>query len=96
MKMILLAYCEAADEDMIASLKKAGVRGYTKFTQVLGEGTETNPRLGTQCWPGRNNVLAIAIDEEAFPVVMSKIRTMKARYPKAGIKAFVLPVEDVI
>ena len=96
MKMVLVAYCEAADYDIIESLKRSGMKGYTKFTEVLGEGVETNPRLGTQCWPGKNNFLAIAVDDNDFPVVISRIKTLKARHPKAGIKAFVLPMEDVI
>lgn len=55
MKMVLIAYCEAADYEVNEAIKEAGIKGYTKFTEVLGTGTETQPRIGTQCWPGEND-----------------------------------------
>ena len=48
MKMVLIAYSEAADYDLIGAIKAAGVTGYTKFTEVLGEGTETEHGLQVQ------------------------------------------------
>lgn len=39
MKMVLIAYCEAADYEIIEAIKEAGIRGYTKFTEVFGGGT---------------------------------------------------------
>jgi nitrogen regulatory protein PII len=96
MKMVLIAYCEAADYDVINVLRKAGIKGYTKFTEVFGEGTETQPRLGTQCWPGKNNFLAIAIEGEELESLIATIKEMKKRHPRAGIKAFVMPVDESI
>lgn len=37
--MVLIAYCEAADYEIIEAIKEAGIRGYTKFTEVFGGGT---------------------------------------------------------
>lgn len=96
MKMVLVAYCEAADYDVIDVLKKAGIKGYTKFTEVFGEGKETQPRLGTQCWPGKNNFLAIAIEDEELDALVATIREIKKRHPRAGIKAFIMPLEVMI
>ena len=96
MKMVLIAYCEAIDYDVIETLKKAGISGYTKFTEVLGEGTETQPRLGTQCWPGKNNFLAIAVEDDQYETLISTIKDMKKSHPRAGIKAFVMPMEEMI
>lgn len=53
MKMLLLAYCEAADYDLITTLRKAGIKGDTKFTEVFGEGKETQPRLEHNAGPER-------------------------------------------
>ena len=63
MKMFLIVYCDAADEDVIDTFKKSGVRGYTKMREVRGEGTDTVPKLGTHCWPGKNHALFIAADD---------------------------------
>ena len=96
MKMVLIAYCEAADYEIIAAIKEAGIKGYTKFTEVLGEGAETQPRLGTQCWPGKNNFLAIAVEEKELETLISTLKELKRRHRKAGIKVFVTPVDEVI
>ena len=63
MKMFVIIYSDAADEDVIAALKEAGVHGYTKTVEVRGEGTDTEPKLGTHCWPGKNNMLMMAVYE---------------------------------
>ena len=64
MKMFLIIYCEAADEEVVGALKEAGIHGYTKMVEARGEGTETEPKLGTHCWPGKNNILLMAVADE--------------------------------
>ena len=95
MKMVLIAYSEAADYDLIGAIKAAGVTGYTKFTEVLGEATETEPHMGTQCWPGRNNFLAIAVEDKKVEHLISTVKEMKEKHPKAGVKAFIMPMEGI-
>ncbi len=96
MKMVLIAYCEAADYEIVRAIKETGIRGYTKFEEALGEGTETQPRLGTHCWPGKNNVLAIAAEEGEVTSILQRVRGLKEEYPRAGIRAFVLPLEQMV
>jgi len=31
MKMALIAYCEAADTEIVKAIKETGIKGYTKF-----------------------------------------------------------------
>ncbi|MDI6725757.1 MAG: hypothetical protein QMD32_02250 [Smithellaceae bacterium] len=95
MKMFLIIYCEAADEEVIAALKEAGVRGYTKMVEARGEGTETEPKLGTHFWPGRNNVLLTAVADEAIARLDARLRELKQENPRAGVRSFVLPMEDI-
>jgi hypothetical protein len=94
MKMFLIIYCEAADEDVIAALKEAGVRGYTKMVEARGEGTETEPKLGTHCWPGKNNVLFMALPDGEIPGLTERIRRLKRDHPRAGVRSFLLPMEE--
>ena len=95
MKMFLLIYCEAADEAVIATLKEAGVRGYTKMVEACGEGTETEPKLGTHIWPGRNNVIFMAVADEAISRLDARIRELKQEHPRAGVRSFLLPMEEL-
>jgi hypothetical protein len=95
MKMFLLIYCEAADEAVIAALKEAGVRGYTKMVEARGEGTETEPKLGTHIWPGKNNVLLMAVADEAITSLDARLRKLKQENPRAGVRSFLLPMEEM-
>jgi len=95
MKMFLIIYCEAADEDVIAALKEAGVRGYTKMVEARGEGTETEPKLGTHFWPGKNNVLLMAVADEEIARLDAKLRELKRTHPRSGVRSFLLPMEEL-
>lgn len=94
MKMFLIIYCEAADEDVIAALKEAGIRGYTKMVEARGEGTETEPKLGTHCWPGRNNILFMALPDDEISRITERVRKLKREHPRAGVRSFLLPLEE--
>ena len=96
MKMFFIIYSQAADDDVMVALKQAGIRAYTKMQEVRGEGTETEPKLGTHFWPGTNNVLLIAVSEHEAPIVTDFIKKCKKEHPKSGIKGFVLPMEEQV
>lgn len=96
MKMVFIAYCDAADYIVIEAIKEAGIKAYTKFTEVIGEGTETPPKLGTHYWPGKNDFLAIAVEDEELKTLIPAVKEAKKRDPQAGIKIFVMPMDEVI
>jgi len=94
MKMLLVVYSQAADYDVIANLKQAGVRCYTKMEGVRGEGTDTEPKLGTHTWPGGNNVLLIAVENEKVDQIMETIMQTQKEHPRAGVKTFIIPIVE--
>jgi len=96
MKMFVVVYSRAADYDVLRQIKKTGIQGYTKITEASGEGVDTEPKLGTHTWPGANNVLYIAVQDEEVPLVSGAIRQLKVSHPRAGVKGFVLPLEEVV
>ncbi len=94
--MLIVVYSDAIDETIMTAFKEADVKGYTKWRETLGEGNETEPKLGTHYWPGRNNVLAVVLEDEKVSHVKDIIKELKTKYPKSGIKTFILQVEDTI
>jgi hypothetical protein len=94
MKMFLIIYCEAADEEVIAALKEAGIHGYTKMVEARGEGTETEPKLGTHCWPGKNNVMFMVVADSEVARINERIHWLKEEYPRSGVRSFLLPMEE--
>ncbi len=95
MKMVLAAYNEAVDDEMMRVLSDAGVESYTKWTKVLGRGEASGPHLATHVWPKANNVLAICVDDDRADDLMDRIRELREEVRHEGVKAFVLPVEAV-
>jgi hypothetical protein len=96
MKLLIIVYSDALDETIMMAFKEADVKGYTKWKETFGEGNETEPKLGTHYWPGRNNVLAVVLEDEKVPIITDIIRGLKSKYPKSGIKTFILRVEETI
>ncbi len=96
MKMFLIVYCDAADEDVIDTFKKGGIRAYTKMSEARGEGTDTVPKLGTHCWPGKNNALIIAASDDEVGRIKEAILEIRKNHPRSGVKGFILPMEESV
>ena len=96
MKMYLIVYSKAADYDVIDRIKKAGICCYTKMEEVRGEGAESEPKLGTHTWPGENNMLFIGVTDMEVGTITGLIRELKNDHPRAGIRGFILPLEEII
>lgn len=96
MKMFFVIYAEASDESVTKAFKKAGFKSYTKMHGATGEGEESEPKLGTHYWPGRNNTLLIAVPDEKIAELLDLVRGLKVEQPRAGLRAFTLPLEECI
>jgi len=94
MKLVLIAYNEAIDEEVMGILNANGIQGYTKWTKVLGRGRTSGPHLSTHVWPKANNVLAVCVEEELVGKVVEGVRALRKTVGREGIKAFVVPIED--
>lgn len=93
MKAILMFYNAAIESMVINCMKECRLESYTKFPGIHGAGKSAGPRLDTHVWPGVNNGLFIVTGEENVSSMMEKIRELKEKHPKEGVKAFLLPVE---
>jgi hypothetical protein len=94
MKMFYVIYAEASDEYIIAAFKEAGFKAYTKMGGLMGEGEETEPKLGTHYWPGNNNALLLAVSDEKIKPLCDLVRKLKVDHPRAGLRAFTFPLEE--
>jgi nitrogen regulatory protein PII len=95
MKMVLIAYNEALDEEVMTAMETAGLENYTKWTKVHGKGAASGPHLATHVWPKANNVLAVAAEDDRVAALLAEIRSLRADLGHEGVKAFVLPVDEI-
>jgi nitrogen regulatory protein PII len=95
MKLIMICYNEAIDDEITELLQQADVKGYTKWTKVLGKGQTSEPHLLSHIWPKANNVIAIAVEENVAKIILEKVRDTKAKAGTVGLKAFMWEIEDI-
>ncbi len=95
MKMIMIVYSEAVDEEAMAMLKTKVQAEYTKWTGVLGWGQHSEPHLLTHVWPKANNILMICVEDQKAGAIMDGVRELRQTLGNEGVKAFSMPVDDI-
>ena len=93
MKLVIIAYGEALDREVLGVVAGAGAENYTKWTRVQGKGTGSGPHLGSPVWPKHNNVVAVAVDDAQAARILEGVRELRSRPDNIGVKAFVVPIE---
>ncbi len=95
MKLVMIMYNEAIDQEVEHILEQNGVEGFTKWTKVFGKGRAGGPHLGTHIWPKANNVIVAATEEETADKIIQGIRKLRKRSAQEGVKAFTWEIEEV-
>jgi hypothetical protein len=95
MKMAMISYNEAIDEEVMEVLERCAMKNYTKITGIFGKGTASGTHLGNDIWPGRNNLLYAACDDNQAKQLLACVRELRKNLNQEGIKAFILPLEEV-
>jgi len=95
MKMVMITYNEAIDNEVMEVLESCSLKNYTKITGVFGCGASSGTHLGTDIWPGLNNILYVACEEAAAKKIMAAIRQLRKSLGAEGIKAFLMPLEEI-
>jgi len=95
MKMVMISYNEAIDNEVMEVLGSCALKNYTKITAVFGKGKTSGAHLGDDIWPGRNNILYVACQDSEARQLVSCVKELRKRLGKEGIKAFVMPIEEI-
>ena len=97
MKALFIVYNQAYNQEIAEHLEKLGQRGYTVWQEVGGRGSvDGEPHLGSHAWPTQNHALLSVMDDDTAENVMSKMRELDASNPALGLRAYALPVADVL
>jgi hypothetical protein len=88
----LIANCSVENEIIEALEKNIPDFYYTLLPQIHGRG-KTKYRLGTTTWPELNFLLISYLDDMAALKARAAIQSVKERFPKEGIKLFIIEAE---
>ena len=95
MKMVMAVYNIGVDDEIMAAMDEMGVTCFTKTPRVVGTGKTTGPRLDNSVWPGANTMALFVLADERAQAVMKAFDHLRATIgKKAGVKAFLLNVEQ--
>ncbi len=95
LKMVMITYNEAIDAEVMEVLENCGLQNYTKVMGVFGKGATSGTHLGNDIWPGRNNILYVACEQQQAQKILACVKELRKKLGKEGLKAFVLPIEEI-
>jgi hypothetical protein len=76
-------------------LENCGLKNYTKIGGTSGRGTSSGTHLGTDIWPGLNNILFAAGPDDNALKVLAAVKELRQSLGKEGIKAFVWQLDEM-
>jgi nitrogen regulatory protein PII len=89
MKAIMIVYNQAHTEKVEYMLEKLGIKGYTLWENVHGQGSSSGvPHLGTHTWPEINKSLLTVIDDDMVDRLLDTVKKIDVINEQVGIRAF--------
>ncbi|HPB68393.1 MAG TPA: hypothetical protein PLT76_09690 [Candidatus Omnitrophota bacterium] len=95
LKMVMLVFNEAVELEILEVLEQCGVKNYTKIPETYGRGTTSGGHEGNDIWPGRNTIFYVACPEENAKKMLDAVRGLRKTLGEEGVKAFLLPLEEL-
>ncbi len=95
MMMVMIAYNEAIDDEVMEVLEGCALKNYTKIKGAFGRGATSGTHLGDDIWPGRNNILYAACQDNEAKQLVSCVKEMRKKLGREGIKAFVWSLHEI-
>ncbi|HPD94910.1 MAG: hypothetical protein H6537_09870 [Bacteroidales bacterium] len=97
MKAVFIAYNQALTEKVDDALKVAGIKGFSKWSDMLGAGSnQGEPHLGSHTWPAMNSGILAIVDDSKEDELLSHIKKIERVAGEQGIHAFVWSIEKMI
>jgi len=96
MKMLVLVGPEGREDDLRRLIENHEVHAYSEFRGVLGKGA-TGRHMGTPVFPGKSVMVFTVVQDPKLKELRAAVEAFrKTLYPEEGVRAFVLPVEEML
>jgi nitrogen regulatory protein PII len=90
MKLILIIFDSDKEDKINEILTEARVTGFTTWGPVHGKGKHSDPRMGSQVWPGDNRIIMAAVPDETAAILRKTLLSHTEAGNEKGIKVFEL------
>ncbi|EKD32325.1 MAG: hypothetical protein ACD_77C00120G0014 [uncultured bacterium] len=97
MKAVMIVFNQANNSLVQQALDKCNVRGFTKWADVQGRGSNKGePHFGTHAWPSINMAVMAVVEPEILTILLSELKEINSSAEKQGLRAFVWEAESAI
>lgn len=97
MKAIFISYGQAYNEEIVEILEQAGQRGFTRWEDIEGRGSETGiPHYGNHAWPSMNNAILTIVEDSKVSSILEALRRKDQASKDLGLRAFVWDIEQTV
>ena len=97
MKAIFISYGQAYNEEIVEILEQAGQRGFTRWEDIEGRGSETGiPHYGNHAWPSMNNAILTIVEDSKVNSILEALRRKDQASKDLGLRAFVWDIEQTV
>lgn len=94
MKAIFIVYNQAHTEKVEYIFEKLNIRGFTRWTDLTGRGSETGvPHMNTHTWPEQNTARLTVVEDDMVEAVLDAVRKMDEVNKEVGVRAFAWNIE---
>ena len=90
MKLIMIIFDsdkEGVIHDILADKK---ITGFTTWGPVHGKGKQSDPRMGSQVWPGDNRIIITVIQDDIADTLRATLQSHPDTLRGNGVKVFEL------
>lgn len=95
MKAVMIIHNQGISEEVMESLQRLKIRGFTRWNNVQGRGSDTGePHMGSHVWPSLNSALLTIIPDEKVASLLAAMQTIDESAEQEGLRMFVWPVEE--
>ena len=96
MKAVFIVYNQAQTEKVEYLFDKLNIRGFTRWTELTGQGSvDGPPHMGTHTWPEQNTARMAIMEDDAVAAVLQGVRLLDEENKDVGIRAFVWDIVDM-
>ncbi len=97
MKSVFISFDQAYYEQVLHILNYNHLRGFTRWDNVQGRGSQTGePHYGTHAWPSLNSAILTVVPDDKVKPLLEDLKALDATSKLMGLRAFVWNVEESI
>lgn len=97
MKAIMIIYNQAHTEKVDYMFDLLEIRGYTKWVDVQGRGSDKgSPHMGTHTWPEMNSSILTVVEDEKINSILESVKNLNAVNEEIGVRAFVWEILQTV